>query len=124
MRTTVAGDRLGATAVEVMRDLDRAGAELRAASGTISGPLRIGLMPTFTRGLLAPALQQFLSNHPEVQISVTEAFSAELVVVRCWRGKWILRLSHGKRSVKGYGCAPWAKTPRSSCSDRADLSRI
>lgn len=79
VRTTVSGDRLYATAVEVMRDLDRVGAELKALSGAIAGPLRLGLMPTFTRGMLAPVLERFLSCHPDVNVSVVEAYSAELV---------------------------------------------
>jgi DNA-binding transcriptional LysR family regulator len=62
-----------------MRDLDRAETDLRALGQTISGPLRVGLMPTFTRGILAPVLSDYLRDHPAVTLSVVEAYSADLV---------------------------------------------
>jgi len=76
---TVAGSRLYGTAVDVMRDLDRAETDLRALGQSITGPLRVGLMPTFTRGILAPVLSDYLRDHPAVTLSVVEAYSADLV---------------------------------------------
>ncbi|WP_027578956.1 LysR family transcriptional regulator [Bradyrhizobium sp. Ai1a-2] len=43
-----------------------------------SGPLRVGLMPTFTRSLLPPVLENFLVAAPAVQINITEAYSGVL----------------------------------------------
>jgi DNA-binding transcriptional LysR family regulator len=76
---THAGNRLYATAVDILRQLDGAEAELRNLSGTISGRLRVGLMPTFTRGMLAPVLSRYLADFPNVEVSVIEAYSALLV---------------------------------------------
>jgi LysR family nitrogen assimilation transcriptional regulator len=76
---TQAGVRLYATAVAVLRQLDGTAADLRNLSGTVSGRLQVGLMPTFTRGLLAPVLSRFLTDFPHVEVSVTEAYSALLV---------------------------------------------
>ena len=71
------------TGLAKSRDLDalfaRAEAELRNLSGTISGPVRIGLMPTFTRGVLAPAISRFIADHPNVDVTVVEAYSAALM---------------------------------------------
>jgi DNA-binding transcriptional LysR family regulator len=64
--------------VDVLARLDGAETELRMLSGEITGPLRIGLMPTFTRGMLAPVLSRFLAAHPNVTVSVIEAYSADL----------------------------------------------
>lgn len=79
VQPTLAGRKLYATAVEVLSRLDHVGTELRDLSGQISGPLRVGLMPTFTRGILAPALGRFLEDHPNVEVSVVEAYSAVLM---------------------------------------------
>lgn len=79
VQPTLAGRRLYATAVEVLRQLDRVGLELRDLAGQISGPLRVGLMPTFTRGLLAPVLSGYMVDHPNVEVSVVEAYSAVLM---------------------------------------------
>lgn len=69
---TPAGIRLYGVAVDILRQLDGVGNDLRNLSGHISGPLRVGLMPTFTRGILAPVLGRFLAQHPNVEISVIE----------------------------------------------------
>jgi DNA-binding transcriptional LysR family regulator len=76
---TMAGTRLYATAVDILRQLDGAAAELRNLSGMISGRLRVGLMPTFTRGILAPVLSRYLADYPNVEVSVVEAYSALLI---------------------------------------------
>lgn len=76
---THAGTRLYATAVAILRQLDGVEAELRNLTGTISGRLRVGLMPTFTRGMLAPVLSRYLADFPHVEVSVIEAYSAYLV---------------------------------------------
>lgn len=79
VQPTLAGRRLYATAVDILRQLDRVGSELRDLSGQITGPLRVGLMPTFTRGLLAPVMSGYMAEHPNVEVSVVEAYSAVLV---------------------------------------------
>lgn len=76
---TYAGRRLYDTAVDILRRLDGAEAELRNLSGTISGPVRVGLMPTFTRGVLAPALSRFINDHPNADVTVLEGYSALLL---------------------------------------------
>jgi DNA-binding transcriptional LysR family regulator len=75
---TFAGHRLYSRAVEIMRHLDGARTELKSLTTGVSGALRVGLMPTFTRGVLASALAGFLDEFPNVAVTVVEAYSAVL----------------------------------------------
>lgn len=75
---TVAGRRVYDLAVSLLRHLDEVGAEIKSLSSGISGQINIGLMPTFTRGVLAPALTEFIAEYPNVKVSIVEAYSAVL----------------------------------------------
>jgi DNA-binding transcriptional LysR family regulator len=75
---TFAGHRLYRRAVGILRELDAARTELRTLAAGVSGLLRVGLMPTFTRGVLAPALAGFVRDHPNVAVTIVEAYSAVL----------------------------------------------
>ena len=46
--------------------------------GRSRGELRIGLMPTFTRAVLAPVLDDFVPRCPEVRLHIVEGYSALL----------------------------------------------
>ena len=76
---TAAARRLYKRALAVLRSLDETSTEIRALAKGVSGVVKVGLMPTFTRGVLAPALGEFISEHPHVEISIKEAYSAALV---------------------------------------------
>lgn len=76
---TLAGEKLYQTAVTILRELDATETALKKIDGTLSGNLRVGLMPTFTRSLLAPVLTSFTSRYPDVEVAVTEAYSAVLL---------------------------------------------
>jgi len=65
-------------AAAILRDVEHAASEMRQLDRDVGGPLRVGLMPTFTRGLLAPVMKDFLRDYPAVELSVTEAYSALL----------------------------------------------
>jgi LysR family transcriptional regulator, nitrogen assimilation regulatory protein len=75
---TVAGRRVYDLAVTLLRQLDAVKSEIKSLSTGITGEIKIGLMPTFTRGVLAPALQEFISQYPNVKVSIVEAYSAVL----------------------------------------------
>ncbi len=75
---TEAGQRFYRDAVRVIRAATEAESNLRALSGEVTGEVRIGLMPTFTRAVLGPALVRFLEEFPNVKVTVKEAYSAEL----------------------------------------------
>ncbi|ARP99402.1 LysR family transcriptional regulator [Pseudorhodoplanes sinuspersici] len=75
---TPAGLRYYRQCVDAIGMLERAGEDMRALAGTVTGPLRIGLMPTFTRAALAPTLQHFVPAYPDVRLHIIEAYSGML----------------------------------------------
>jgi len=75
---TSAGLRYYRRCVEAVGSLEAAGEEMRMLAGRVSGPLRVGLMPTFTRAALAPALSDYVRQHPEVTLRIVEGYSGLL----------------------------------------------
>jgi LysR family transcriptional regulator, nitrogen assimilation regulatory protein len=75
---TPAGQRYYRRCVEAVGLLDGAVEDTRAQAAAVSGRLRIGLMPTFTRAALAPTLQHFVPAYPDVQLQIVEAYSGTL----------------------------------------------
>src|SRR5438552_15428476 len=55
---TPAGLRYYKNCIDAVGRLEHANEEARSLAGQISGDLRIGLMPTFTRPVLAPTLEE------------------------------------------------------------------
>jgi len=102
---TPAGVRYYKHCIEAVGMLDNAAEQARSIAGDVTGDLRIGLMPTFTRAVLAPVLEDFISRHPEVRLHVTEGYSGfltELVladqldfaVVPAFEGQTGLKVRH------------------------------
>ncbi len=75
---TPAGLRYYKRCVEAVGALENAAEEARSLAGTVTGELRIGLMPTFTRAVLAPVLDDFVPRCPEVRLHIVEGYSALL----------------------------------------------
>jgi LysR family tcuABC transcriptional regulator len=75
---TPAGLRYYRRCVEAVGLLDTAGEEARSLASFVTGELRIGLMPTFTRAVLAPTLDHFISRHPDVRLHIVEGYSGLL----------------------------------------------
>jgi DNA-binding transcriptional LysR family regulator len=73
---TPAGRKYYAECVEVLKRLDAA--RQGVSVNYVGGVIRIGLMPTFTRSILTPALERFLDSAPGADISVIEAYSGVL----------------------------------------------
>ena len=78
VRPTPAGSRYYRRCIEAIGTLQTAGEEMRALSGRVSGHLRVGLMPTFTRAALAPALKDYVRDYPDVKLKIVEGYSAVL----------------------------------------------
>jgi LysR family tcuABC transcriptional regulator len=75
---TPAGLRYYKSCVEAVGRLESANEEARGRAGLVTGDLRIGLMPTFTRAVLAPTLEDFVPRHPDVRLHVFEGYSGVL----------------------------------------------
>jgi LysR family nitrogen assimilation transcriptional regulator len=75
---TPAGLRYYKSCVEAVGRLEEANEDARARAGLVAGDLRIGLMPTFTRAVLAPTLEDFVPRHPDVRLHVFEGYSGVL----------------------------------------------
>jgi LysR family transcriptional regulator, nitrogen assimilation regulatory protein len=76
IRLTTAGRLYYGQCVDVLKRLDAA--QQRVAAHRVLGSIRVGLMPTFTRSVLSPALAQFLDQSPESEIHIVEAYSGVL----------------------------------------------
>jgi LysR family transcriptional regulator, nitrogen assimilation regulatory protein len=72
---TPAGLRYYRRCVEAVGMLEKADEEARALAGAVTGDLRIGLMPTFTRAMLAPTLEHFVPRYPDVRLHIFEGYS-------------------------------------------------
>ena len=78
VKPTPAGYRYYKRCVEAVGTLAHAAEEARSLAGQVTGELRIGLMPTFTRAVLAPVLDDFVPNCPEVRLHIVEGYSSLL----------------------------------------------
>ncbi|WP_303437014.1 LysR family transcriptional regulator [Salipiger sp. 1_MG-2023] len=75
---TEAGRSFYREAVKVLAAAYHAEDRIRSLSKSVTGHIRIGLMPTFTRAVLTPALLRFSAAFPEVRLSISEAYSGAL----------------------------------------------
>src|SRR5882757_2892596 len=75
---TPAGLRYYKRCVEAVGTLELAAEEARSLAGEVTGELRIGLMPTFTRAVLAPVLDDFVPRCPEVRLHIVEGYSGAI----------------------------------------------
>ncbi|QPM90467.1 LysR family transcriptional regulator [Pseudooceanicola algae] len=75
---TEAGRSFYREAVKVLAAAYRAEDRIRSLSKSVTGHIRVGLMPTFTRAVLTPALLEFAEEYPEVRLSISEAYSGAL----------------------------------------------
>lgn len=75
---TKAGERIYQRAVRILRDVSGLGEDIAALSDSLTGKIRVGIMPTFARSILAPVLTGFSEANPLVEVTVTEGYSALL----------------------------------------------
>jgi len=78
VRPTPAGLRYYRRCVDAVGMLENADEDIRGLAGTVTGDLRIGLMPTFTRAALAPTLERFVPAYPDVRLHIFEGYSGVL----------------------------------------------
>jgi DNA-binding transcriptional LysR family regulator len=75
---TPAGLRYYKSCVSAVGALEHAAEEARALAGKVTGELRVGLMPTFTRAVLAPVIDDFIARRPAVRLRIMEGYSGLL----------------------------------------------
>jgi LysR family nitrogen assimilation transcriptional regulator len=76
---TKAGDQIYRRAIRILREVGRLGEDVSALSDHLTGEVRVGVMPTFARAILAPVLSSFCQANPLVEVRVTEGYSAFLI---------------------------------------------
>lgn len=78
---TEAGRRAHLRAREALRHFDLIRAEVAAAAGEVTGPLRLASLPSATGTLIARRLRIFTDRHPQVQVRLFEGADDD---VRGW----------------------------------------
>ena len=122
---TPAGLRYYKRCVEAVGRLENANEEARGLAGLVTGDLRIGLMPTFTRAVLAPTLDDFVPRHPDVRLHVVEGYSGVLTdmvladeldfaVVPAFEGRVGLEVAPARARPRNAAVGPQARARRRS----------
>jgi len=75
---TPAGLRYYKRCVDAVGQIESASEEVRGFATLVTGDLRIGLMPTMTRAALAPTLERFTPQYPDVRLHIVEGYSGLL----------------------------------------------
>ncbi|MFI0485478.1 LysR substrate-binding domain-containing protein [Actinomadura sp. 9N215] len=76
---TPAGHRVARRAEVVLAELDRLVDEVKAVRGPLVGPLRVGVIPTVAPYLLPVVLPRLAKEFPELELSVHEEQTDEIV---------------------------------------------
>lgn len=75
---TKAGDRIYWRATRVLLEVDELQEDVASHTDELYGCVRVGIMPTFARSVLGPALIRFSKQNPFVDVKVTEGYSVVL----------------------------------------------
>lgn len=78
VKPTLPGERFYLRATRILRELSEIKHEFDSITNDDVGEINIGLMPSFTRAILAPALIQFAELRPHTRVKVVEAYSGFL----------------------------------------------
>jgi len=107
---TPAADVFYQHCLHALRASDTAFQRLRQFSFGLTGETRLGLMPTVNAAALAPALMRFRARHPNVKVSVTEAYSAALVA-QVMAGELDVAVVPAMPAVQGLRISNFMATP-------------
>jgi len=78
IQATIAGEHYYRFCKNFLRSLEAATQEMRDFSGSITGLIRAGVMPSICRGPLTPVLARYLKNYPGVELRIVEGYSGTL----------------------------------------------
>lgn len=76
---TLEADTLYVHFQKVLAELDAARKSINGTLDQYSGPLRVGLAPTVTKGVIPSILPKFLADYPNIDLRLTEGFSGKLI---------------------------------------------
>ena len=110
VQPTPAGDLYYRSCLEVLRTHAQARMSVRPFTQGLGGELLVGLTPTLTRAVLAPALAEFVALHPNVVVRVTDAYS-NVVVAKVLAGELDFAVVPGAPSGVGLRSTLFARTP-------------
>lgn len=79
IRLTDAAHLLAGHASAILSMAELAQADVDARTGAVAGRLALASLPTATRGLAAPALQELAYTHPALRVELTEADPSESI---------------------------------------------
>ncbi|MBW4718400.1 LysR substrate-binding domain-containing protein [Saccharothrix obliqua] len=77
VRLTTAGHVLAGHAAAILAQVDQARADLELLRDDITGPLRIGAIPTTVHALLPPVLSALRAQHPGLEVTLHEGEAEE-----------------------------------------------
>jgi DNA-binding transcriptional LysR family regulator len=118
---TPAGDDYYRRCIELLRDYESANRAMRRFGAGLEGDVTIGLMPTMTRRVLAPALARFTEANPNAAVRIIEAYSAVLTQgVRA--GELSFAIVPAAAEANGIRSRLFLRTPELLVS-RGDVSR-
>jgi DNA-binding transcriptional LysR family regulator len=126
VQPTPAADAFYQQCLEALRANEKAFQRLRGYSQGLSGEAKVGLMPTMNAACLAPALMQFRQAHPNVNVAVTESYSAALVAMVV-AGDLDVAVVPAMFPVTGVRVTPFMEVPevlvraRQACRDSGPL---
>src|ERR1700744_2605718 len=78
VKPTPAGWRYYKRCLDAVSQIASAGDDVRAFALGVSGDLRVGLIPTLPRVVLAPVLDTYVRRYPDVRMRIVEGYSATL----------------------------------------------
>jgi DNA-binding transcriptional LysR family regulator len=76
---TPAGKQLYLRALKIMEDVSSVEREMKALSGAVTGSVSAGITPALGRSILADVLSDYVTKYPNVDIRVSEDYSATLI---------------------------------------------
>jgi LysR family nitrogen assimilation transcriptional regulator len=107
---TPAGENYYSHCLAVLRSNDAALRALMQFERGLEGRITVGLMPTMTRCVLAPALAAFVEANPNVIVRVVEAYSGALTA-QVRKGELDFAIVPAMAELAGVRAASFMRTP-------------
>jgi LysR family nitrogen assimilation transcriptional regulator len=120
---TPAGDSYYRGCLDVLRAHDAASKMVLTYGGGLDGEVVVGLMPTMTRCVLAPALARFTEAHPNASIRIVEGYSGALTTM-VQSAELDFAIVPAIAGVAGVKSRLYLRTPEVLVSSRGHTDRV